>query len=57
MFEAFRDGVIEGQNSDLNDREIVATNSSSYLRLKTLHAHYLKALQKDRSLVHLGETM
>ena len=57
MFEAFRDGVIEGQNRWLNENRAADINSGYSYRLKTLHAHYLKALRKDRSLVHLGETM
>jgi hypothetical protein len=55
MFEAFRDGVIEGQNSKLNESKRVEANSEYSHRLKTLHAQYLKAQRKDRSLVHLGE--
>ena len=55
MFEAFRDGVIEGQCSKLNQAKKDERNSQYSYRLKTLHVHYLKALQKDRSLVHLGE--
>ncbi|MFK7851358.1 MAG: hypothetical protein AB8D78_10310 [Akkermansiaceae bacterium] len=55
MFEAFRDGLIEGQNRWLSDNEKVSTNSQYSHRKKTLHAHYLKALRKDRSLIHLGE--
>mgnify|MGYP005849944899 CR=1 FL=1 len=57
MFEAFRDGVIEGQNSDLRGNKADRINSRFSYRLKTLHAHYLKALRKDRSLIHLGEVM
>jgi hypothetical protein len=52
MFEAFRDGVIKGQMKGKS------TGSSEFdHRLKTLHAHYLKALRKDRNLVHLGEVL
>ncbi len=53
MFEAFRDGVIEGQNSKLKGGKKVETTSQYSHRLKTLHAQYLKALRKDRSLIHL----
>jgi hypothetical protein len=54
MFEAFRDGLIEGQNADLNANKRMEMNSEYSYRLKTLHAQYLKALRRDRSLVHLG---
>ncbi|HAV13258.1 MAG TPA: hypothetical protein DCX06_07195 [Opitutae bacterium] len=57
MFEAFRDGVIEGQNSKLNGNNTAEINSEYSYRLKTLHAQFLKALRKDQSLVHLGEVM
>lgn len=57
MFEAFRDGVIEGQNRWLKGNQKAEINSQYENRLKTLHAQYLKALRKDRSLVHLGEKM
>jgi hypothetical protein len=57
MFEAFRDGVIEGQGSQVSAARKAAINSGYSQRLNTLYAHYWKALQKDRSLVHLGEVM
>jgi hypothetical protein len=57
MFEAFRDGVIDGQNRWLGGNQKEEVNSGFSHRLKTLHAHYLKALRKDRSLIHLGEVM
>jgi hypothetical protein len=57
MFEAFKDGVIEGQNSKLKANKKTEENSQYSYRLKTLHAQYLKAHRKDRSLVHLGEKM
>jgi hypothetical protein len=57
MFEAFRDGVIEGQNSWLKENQKAALNSQYSYRLKTLHAQYLKSLRKDRGLIHLGEVM
>jgi hypothetical protein len=53
MFEAFREGLIEGQNRWLKENQKAETNSEYSHRLKTLHAHYLKALRKDRSLIHL----
>ncbi|MDT8391424.1 MAG: hypothetical protein RRC34_13045 [Lentisphaeria bacterium] len=55
MFEAFRDGVIDGQFSKLSEAKKEATLSEYSHRLKTLHAQYMKALRQDRSLIHLGE--
>jgi hypothetical protein len=55
MFEAFRDGVIEGQCSNLSASKKTAVNSGYSQRLNTLYAQYLKALRKDRSLIYLGE--
>jgi hypothetical protein len=57
MFEAFRDGVIEMQNSQLKPNKQAEVNSEYSSRLKTLHAQYMKALRKNRSLIHLGEVM
>lgn len=57
MFEAFRDGVIEGQNRWLKGNQKESMNSAYSHRLKTLHAQYMKALRNNRSLIHLGETM
>jgi len=55
MFEAFRDGVIDGQCSKLKPNKKADINSQYSYRLKTLHAEYLKALRQDRTLIHLGE--
>ena len=55
MFEAFRDGVIEGQNSQVSESKRAALNSDYSFRLSTLYAQYLKAHRKDPSLIHLGE--
>jgi len=55
MFEAFREGLIEGQNSKPGGRNRGKVPSDYSHRLKTLHAQYMKALRKDRSLIHLGE--
>jgi hypothetical protein len=55
MFEAFRDGVIEGQCSNLSPSKKAEVNSQYSSRLKTLYAQYLRALRTDRSLIHLGE--
>lgn len=49
--------MIEGQSSKLAEDRKDEVNSRYASRLKTLHAHYLKALRKDRSLIHLGEVM
>jgi len=54
MFQAFNDEVIDGQNSQINESKKEALNSEYEYRLKTLHAQYVKALRKDRNLVHLG---
>jgi hypothetical protein len=57
MFEAFRDGVIEGQGFHIKPKKKANIDSGYAERLNTLYAQYLKALQKDRSLVHLGDVM
>ncbi len=57
VLEAFRPGVIEGQVSKLDRNRPAELHRGYGFRLRTLHAHYLKALQRDRSLVHLGERM
>ena len=55
MLQAFRDDMIEGLCNPLNEETKAAANSEHERRFATLHAHYLKALRKDRSLIHLGE--
>ena len=55
MLEAFKDGTIEAQCTNLSKRETAEKNSEYAKRLKTLHAQYMKALRKDRSLIYLGE--
>ena len=55
LLEAFKDGVIDGQCVTLNAGKREAVTSDYGQRLETLHSHYLKALRKDRTLVHLGE--
>jgi hypothetical protein len=55
LLEAFRDGVIDGQCQKLSESQKKASLTGS--RLKILHAQYLKAFRKDRTLIHLGETM
>lgn len=57
MFEAFRDGLIDAQGSQLNPGKKAAINSEYSHRLKTLHAQYMKALRGDRTLIHLGEIL
>ena len=52
-FEAFRDGVIEGQNrhqSAARKKEV-----ASMIRSGNNYWDYFKALRKDRSVIHLGE--
>jgi hypothetical protein len=55
MLEAFKDGMIDGLCITLDEGRKVEVNSGYDKRLATLHAHYIKALRKDRSLVHLFE--
>jgi hypothetical protein len=50
MFEAFKEGII-------NSPPKYEPKRPEQERLKVLHAQYMKALRKDRGLVHLGETM
>jgi hypothetical protein len=57
LLEAFREGVIEGQNSKLSESKKAERNSDYSSRLKTLHAQYLKMLRRNPSLVHLGEVL
>ncbi|RMD75874.1 MAG: hypothetical protein D6820_13780 [Lentisphaerae bacterium] len=56
MFEAFREGVIDAWCQKYSKTQKNELLSSHTARLKTLYAQYLKALRKDRSLIHLGET-
>lgn len=57
MFDAFRDGLIDAQNQDLEANKAREVNSEYSHRLKTLHAQYLKALRRNPELVHLGGGM
>ena len=50
MFEAFVDGIINHPPKRTPKRP-------ARERLKVLHAQYMKALRKDRDLIHLAETM
>jgi hypothetical protein len=55
MLEAFKDGMIDGLCITLDEGRKTEANSEYDKRLATLHAHYMKALRKDRSLIHLFE--
>lgn len=55
MLQAFRDDMIDGLANPLDEQQKTSANSEYDRRLATLHAHYVKALRKDRSLIHLGE--
>ncbi|MEX1119436.1 MAG: hypothetical protein WEB60_11655 [Terrimicrobiaceae bacterium] len=55
LLEAFRDGIIDDLCITLNETNKAAINSGYDKRLATLHAQYMKALRRDRSLIHLGE--
>jgi hypothetical protein len=55
--EAFKDGIVDGQCITLNAAKTEAANSDYGRRAETVYGHYIKALGKDRSLIHLGETM
>jgi len=53
--EAFKDGIVDGQCITLNTAKKKAVNSDYERRAETVYGHYLKALGKDRTLIHLGE--
>lgn len=53
IYEAFRDGVIEGQNR--HQSAAAKKAAASMARGGSHYWHYLKALRKDRTLIHLGE--
>ena len=57
MLEAFQSGVIDALNTTADAHERTKAAESHEGRLKTLHAMYMKALRKDRTLIHLGETV
>ena len=53
IFEAFRDGVIEGQN---RHQSAAAKKAAAEMSRSGNHYwDYFKALRRDRSLIHLGE--
>jgi len=55
VLEAFRDGVIDAQCQKLNEARKQEELSNHTHRLRALHAWYMEALRKDRSLIHLAE--
>jgi len=55
MLEAFKAGMIDGLCITLDADQKAAANSDLDRRLATLHAQYLAAFRKDRTLIHLGE--
>lgn len=55
MLEGFRDGLIDALNTTANESQKVEAAKNN--RVEILHVHYLKALRKDPSLIHLGEVM
>jgi hypothetical protein len=55
MLEAFRDGVIDALFLTASKSQVAEASRGYEQRLAMLHVQYLKALQKDRNLVHLGE--
>jgi hypothetical protein len=56
MLQAFRDDMIDGLCEPWNEQKMSENNSEYSRRLATLHAQYMKALRKDRSLIYLGDT-
>ncbi len=55
MLEAFKGGMIDALCITLDEPKKAVANSEYEKRLATLHAHYMKALRKDKSLIHLNE--
>ena len=53
MLEAFKDGMIDALCITLDEPKKAEANSEYDKRLATLHTHYMKAVRKDRSLIHL----
>ena len=56
MLQAFRDDMIDGLCNTLDREGRAAANSEYEKRLATLHAQYMTALRKDRSLIYLGDS-
>jgi hypothetical protein len=55
VFEAFRDGLIAGQNRHM-DAE-TQQKAASLARNPNTHWGYFKALRRNRSLIHVGEKL
>jgi hypothetical protein len=55
VLQAFRDDLIDALCKPLNPERKAAINSDFDHRTATLYAQYVKALRKDRSIIHLGE--
>lgn len=53
--EAFKDGLIDGQGATLNAAKKTEIDSDYGRRVETVYGHYIEALGKDRTLIHLGE--
>ncbi|MCB1131895.1 MAG: hypothetical protein KDN05_12250 [Verrucomicrobiae bacterium] len=53
VLQAFRDDLIDGLCASLNETRKQAANSEYDKRLATRYAQYVKALRKDRRLIHL----
>ncbi|OVE76144.1 hypothetical protein BVX97_01780 [bacterium E08(2017)] len=53
--EAFRNGLVDALCQTLDEKVKVKRNRDLEHRTYTLYAQYMKALRKDRSLIHLGE--
>jgi len=55
MLQPFHDGIIDGQCHRLNAARRKAHMSNHAVRRAMLSIYYLRALRKDRTLIHLGE--
>ncbi len=55
VLQAFRDDMIDSLCEPLSAGQKAAANSDFDHRIATLYAQYVKALRKDRSLIHLGD--
>lgn len=53
VFEAFRDGLIEGQNRHMSDS--VKQEAAELAKNPNTHWGYFKALRQNRDLIHVGE--
>ena len=57
MLEAFKDDFLEKLNTPATAEQVATAEKTYEKRLAKLHVHYLKALKKNRNLVHLGQKM